>query len=134
RAQGDKRPTDVSLWGKPVRRRRDVRVAGVMPPHEPRLTLPCTWPSWEIPPLPPRRATPMPPPALGGLCRLKVLLLGSGAREHALPLALSLDPDVSDLLALPGNPGIARLARCLPGDPTQPGLVVRIARDEQVDL
>ena len=42
----------------------------------------------------------MPPPGLGSLGRVKVLLLGSGAREHALARALSLDPDVSDLLAL----------------------------------
>ncbi|WP_134772271.1 phosphoribosylamine--glycine ligase [Ornithinimicrobium flavum] len=65
---------------------------------------------------------------------MKVLLLGSGAREHALARALSLDPDVSEILALPGNPGLAQLTRCLPGDPTDPAAVVGIARREQVDL
>lgn len=65
---------------------------------------------------------------------MKVLLLGSGAREHALARSLAHDPAVSAVIALPGNPGIATLARCLPGDPAQPELVVDIATAEQVDL
>ncbi|WP_062313201.1 phosphoribosylamine--glycine ligase [Demequina rhizosphaerae] len=39
-----------------------------------------------------------------------ILLVGSGAREHALARALSLDPAVSQLHAAPGNPGIATLS------------------------
>ena len=65
---------------------------------------------------------------------MKVLLLGSGAREHALARSLAHDPAVSTVIALPGNPGIATLARCLPGDPADPELVVEIATAEQVDL
>ena len=65
---------------------------------------------------------------------MKVLLLGSGAREHALARSLVHDPAVSAVIALPGNPGIATLARCLPGDPAEPGLVVAVATAEQVDL
>lgn len=65
---------------------------------------------------------------------MKVLLLGSGAREHALARSLAHDPAVSALTALPGNPGIAALARCLPGDPADPGLVVQTATREQADL
>ncbi|MFK5688602.1 phosphoribosylamine--glycine ligase [Ornithinimicrobium sp. LYQ92] len=63
-----------------------------------------------------------------------VLVLGSGAREHALVRALALDPDIDAVLALPGNPGIAALARCLEGDPADPALVVATARREGVDL
>lgn len=63
-----------------------------------------------------------------------VLVLGSGAREHALVRALTLDPDVGGVLALPGNPGIAALARCLEGDPADPAHVVVTARQEGVDL
>ncbi|WP_296665420.1 phosphoribosylamine--glycine ligase [Demequina sp.] len=39
-----------------------------------------------------------------------ILIVGSGAREHALARALSLDPAVTQLHAAPGNPGIATLA------------------------
>ena len=41
---------------------------------------------------------------------MRVLVIGSGGREHALALALARDGDVTDLHAAPGNPGIARLA------------------------
>ncbi|MEU9793885.1 phosphoribosylamine--glycine ligase [Streptomyces sparsogenes] len=41
---------------------------------------------------------------------MKVLVIGSGAREHALCRALSLDPDVSALHCAPGNAGIAEIA------------------------
>jgi phosphoribosylamine---glycine ligase len=42
---------------------------------------------------------------------LRVLVIGSGGREHALALALSRDPDVLELHAAPGNPGTAALGR-----------------------
>lgn len=41
---------------------------------------------------------------------MKVLVLGAGGREHALALALSRDPGVSEVHAAPGNPGIAGVA------------------------
>ncbi|QFG67563.1 phosphoribosylamine--glycine ligase [Ornithinimicrobium pratense] len=65
---------------------------------------------------------------------MKVLLLGSGAREHALARSLARDPAVSALIALPGNPGIASLARCRPGDPADPEVVIEVATSMQVDL
>jgi phosphoribosylamine---glycine ligase len=51
---------------------------------------------------------------------VRVLVIGSGGREHALTLALSGDPEVTSLHAAPGNPGIAELAethQIAPGDP-----------------
>ncbi|WP_281966359.1 phosphoribosylamine--glycine ligase [Serinicoccus marinus] len=63
-----------------------------------------------------------------------VLVLGSGAREHALVRSLTLDPSVDRVVALPGNPGIADLAGCLPGDPADPTAVVHAARSEGADL
>jgi phosphoribosylamine---glycine ligase len=45
---------------------------------------------------------------------VKVLLVGSGGREHALAWKLSHAPDLQELHAAPGNPGIAALGRCHP--------------------
>ena len=45
---------------------------------------------------------------------MKVLLVGSGGREHALAWKLSQAPDLLELHAAPGNPGIATLGQCHP--------------------
>jgi phosphoribosylamine---glycine ligase len=45
---------------------------------------------------------------------VKVLLVGAGGREHALAWKLSQAPDLEELHAAPGNPGIAALGRCHP--------------------
>jgi phosphoribosylamine--glycine ligase len=65
---------------------------------------------------------------------VRVLLLGSGGREHALARALSADPDVTDLHAAPGNPGIAELAHQHPVDLTDTGQVAGLARATRADL
>jgi phosphoribosylamine--glycine ligase len=45
---------------------------------------------------------------------VKVLVVGSGGREHALAWAISRSPELTELHAAPGNPGIAALAQCHP--------------------
>ena len=65
---------------------------------------------------------------------MKVLVLGSGGREHALTWRLSRDPEVTGVVASPGNPGIARTHRCLPVDLNTPTDVLGLAERERADL
>jgi phosphoribosylamine--glycine ligase len=65
---------------------------------------------------------------------MKILVLGAGGREHALTWRLSRDPDVSEVIAAPGNPGMAALVRCLPVDLASPSDVLALAEREAVDL
>ena len=65
---------------------------------------------------------------------MKVLVLGSGGREHALAWRLARDPEVSAVVCAPGNPGIARLSRCVPVDLESPDDVLSLADRERADL
>jgi len=65
---------------------------------------------------------------------MKILVIGSGAREHALAWKLSREPDVESVICTPGNPGIASAARCLPADVSAPGELLAIAETQAVDL
>jgi len=59
---------------------------------------------------------------------VRVLLLGSGGREHALARTLAADNDVTDLHAAPGNPGIAAVAATHPVDLADIAAVTALAR------
>ncbi|BCL15021.1 phosphoribosylamine--glycine ligase [Micromonospora sagamiensis] len=65
---------------------------------------------------------------------MRVLLVGSGGREHALALGLAADPSVERLIAAPGNPGIAGVAELRQVDTADPAAVAGLAVDEGVDL
>jgi len=65
---------------------------------------------------------------------VRVLVVGSGAREHALVRSLGLDREVTEVLAAPGNPGIAAGGTCLPVDPVDPLAVTSLAREHAADL
>ncbi|MEH0970085.1 phosphoribosylamine--glycine ligase [Micromonospora sp. CPCC 205546] len=65
---------------------------------------------------------------------MRVLLLGGGGREHALALGLAGDPSVEQLIAAPGNPGIAPLASLRSVDPCDPAGVAALAVETGVDL
>ena len=58
---------------------------------------------------------------------MRVLVIGSGAREHALTRRLAAEPGVSALLCAPGNPGISGVARLVPADLTSPDGVAALA-------
>ncbi|MFT3887788.1 MAG: phosphoribosylamine--glycine ligase [Arachnia sp.] len=65
---------------------------------------------------------------------VKILLLGSGGREHALGRALAADPAVTELHAVPGNPGLAGIATLHAGDPAAPDAMVALASELGADL
>jgi len=65
---------------------------------------------------------------------VRILVLGSGGREHAIVRALHLDPAVADLHAAPGNPGIRELAEGHAIDPADPAAVTALAARLRPDL
>jgi phosphoribosylamine--glycine ligase len=65
---------------------------------------------------------------------MKVLVVGSGAREHALVWRLSREPGVTSIVCAPGNAGIASVARLAPVDAADPDALVALAEREAIDL
>lgn len=65
---------------------------------------------------------------------MKVLVIGSGGREHALVWKLSQSPKVSALFCAPGNGGIGRLATCLAIEATNTDALLAFAQKESIDL
>jgi phosphoribosylamine--glycine ligase len=65
---------------------------------------------------------------------MKILLVGSGGREHALALGLKADTSTTELHCAPGNPGIADLALLHPLDITNNAAIVALAKELFIDL
>jgi phosphoribosylamine--glycine ligase len=65
---------------------------------------------------------------------VKILVLGSGGREGALAWGLARSPSGDEVIAMPGNPGIARFAETIPGEPVDVAAVLAAARRSQPDL
>lgn len=65
---------------------------------------------------------------------MKTLVIGTGGREHALALALSRDPQVTEVHAAPGNPGIADVATLHDVDPMDGEAVAALATSLGADL
>jgi phosphoribosylamine--glycine ligase len=65
---------------------------------------------------------------------VRVLVVGSGGREHVLAWALERGGGVDELHAAPGNPGIARLAVCHPVRAEDSAALLSLARELRIDL
>jgi phosphoribosylamine--glycine ligase len=65
---------------------------------------------------------------------MKVLVVGGGGREHALCWKLKRSPSASEVVCAPGNPGIARDARCVNVGAEDVEGQLRLAREEKPDL
>ena len=65
---------------------------------------------------------------------MKVLLIGSGGREHALAWKLAASPLLTKLYAAPGNPGIAQEAELIDLKITDHAAVAAFCKDRKIDL
>ena len=65
---------------------------------------------------------------------MKILLVGSGGREHALALGLKADKACTELHVAPGNPGIASVATLHPLVITDNAAICELAKNLSVDL
>lgn len=65
---------------------------------------------------------------------MKVLLIGSGGREHAIAYAINKSPKVSELHAIPGNPGIAKIATCHDCDVTDLVSILNFVKENKIDF
>jgi phosphoribosylamine--glycine ligase len=65
---------------------------------------------------------------------MKVLILGSGGREHALAWSVKRSKQVTEVVCAPGNGGIAEIARCVPVDLKSLDSMVQLAEAEQPGL
>ncbi|MBO6010255.1 MAG: phosphoribosylamine--glycine ligase [Oscillospiraceae bacterium] len=64
---------------------------------------------------------------------MKVLVIGSGGREHAVCAALKKSPRVTELICAPGNGGISEIAECVPVKATDIEGVVALAKERAID-
>lgn len=65
---------------------------------------------------------------------MKVLVIGSGGREHAIAYALNKSPKVDEIHAIPGNPGIAEIGTCHPGSVEDLDGILKFVEDHGIDF
>ena len=65
---------------------------------------------------------------------MKVLLIGSGGREHAMALSIKKSKLCTELMCAPGNPGMATLGQCFPVDVANPKEIAELAKKENADF
>src|SRR3974390_988899 len=65
---------------------------------------------------------------------MKILILGSGGREHALAWAIEKSERVTEVVCAPGNGGMERIGRCVPADLKRLDSMIAVAEAEQPAL
>jgi len=65
---------------------------------------------------------------------MKVLIVGSGGREHAIAWKVAQSSKVKEIFAAPGNPGIGKIGNCVPISPTEIDRLVEFAKEKKIDL
>ena len=65
---------------------------------------------------------------------MKVLVIGSGGREHAIAYKLNQSSKVDKIIAIPGNPGIAMIGECIEGSVEDNQMIVDFAKENKIDL
>jgi phosphoribosylamine--glycine ligase len=65
---------------------------------------------------------------------MKILLIGSGGREHAMALSIKKSKLCMELLCAPGNPGMATLGQCFAVDIANPKAIAELAKKENADF
>ena len=65
---------------------------------------------------------------------MRVLLVGSGRREHAIAASIVKSPRVEKLYCAPGNAGIARIAECVPIRTMDFAALTAFAKENRIDL
>lgn len=65
---------------------------------------------------------------------MKILIVGSGGREHAIATAVAKSPKVSKIYCAPGNAGIGQIAECVPIGAMEFDKLTAFAKDKAIDL
>ena len=65
---------------------------------------------------------------------MDILVIGSGGREHTLTWKLAQSKLVDKIYTVPGNPGMEKIAQCIPGSVEDNEFLVKVAQEKKVDL
>lgn len=65
---------------------------------------------------------------------MKILIVGSGGREHAIAASVAKSPKAEKIYCAPGNAGIAQLAECVPIGAMEFDRLTEFAKEKEVDL